>query len=392
MTRVNDSVNEIINQDSIGQQRSSNDDEIDLFDLIDDIWNQKSWVFAGLFVTIILAGLYLFKATPVYEAEAKVKLATANDLIEFERPQLQGGDEVLEEGGDTFQKSSQPIFEMTVESAFSSATDALLSTGYRKAFYELKLDEIKAIPDAYNANLTLEQNFSNFSKQFSVKTSSTKDAESFVKLSLISSDAIFGATLLNEFIEYALSRRLRDSYNTMLAKVNGRIEALNYEVNIIRKKYFGNKIRRILELKEATNIALAVGQENPVYRNMDLVGGQLPPLYMLGSKAIEAEIKALESREQIAKGLARGEDHFIVGLPKLLVEIEALQALEIDFSKISLARIDEVAVVPVNSIKPRKLLIMVLALVGGLFAGLFMALIVAAFGKHKIRSLRKQTV
>jgi chain length determinant protein (polysaccharide antigen chain regulator) len=392
MTSVNDSVNEIMNQDSIAQPRSSNDDEIDLFDLIDDLWNHKVWVFAGLFVTIILAGLYLFEATPVYQAEAKVKLATANDLIEFARPQLQGGDEVLKEGVDAVQQSPQPIFEMTIESAFSSATAALLSTGYRKAFYELKLDEIKAIPDAYNKNLTLEQNFSDFSEQFSVKISGTKDTESFVKLSLKSSDAIFGAALLNEFVEYALSRRLRDSYNTMLAKVNGRIEALNYEVNIIRKEYFGNKIRRILELKEATNIALAVGQKNPVYRNMDLVGGQLPPLYMLGSKAIKAEIKALESREEIAKDLARGEDHFIAGLPKLLVEIESLQTLEIDFSKISLARIDEVAVVPVNPIKPRKLLIMTLALVGGLFAGLFMALMVAALGKHKIRNLRKQTV
>jgi chain length determinant protein (polysaccharide antigen chain regulator) len=392
MTRINESVNEITNQDSMAQQRSSNDDEIDLFDLIDDIWNYKVWVFAGLLVTIILAGLYLFKATPVYQAEAKVKLATANDLIEFARPQLQGGDKVLKEWGDTVQQSAQPIFEMTVESAFSSATAALLSTGYRKAFYELKLDEIKAIPDAYNENLTLEQNFSNFSEQFSVNISGTKDTESFVKLSLKSSDAIFGATLLNDFVEYALSRRLRDSYNTMLAKVNGRIEALNYEVNIIRKEYFGNKIRRILELKEATSIALAVGQENPVYRNMDLVGGQLPPLYMLGSTAIKAEIKALESREEIAKDLARGEDHFIAGLPKLLVEIEALQALEIDFSKISLARIDEVAVVPIKPIKPRKLLIMALALVGGLFVGLFMALIVAAYGKHKIRTLRKQGV
>ena len=125
---------------------------------------------------------------------------------------------------------------------------------------------------------------------------------------------------------------------------------------------------------------------------MNLLGWQLPPLYMLGSKAIKAEIRALTSREEMAKDLARGEDHFIEDLPKLLLEIEALQTLEIDFSKISLARIDEVAVVPVKPIKPRKLLIMALALVGGLFVGLFMALIVAAYGKHKIRTLRKQGV
>jgi chain length determinant protein (polysaccharide antigen chain regulator) len=374
MTRINESVNEITNQDSMAQQRSSNDDEIDLFDLIDDIWNQKIWVFAGLFTTIILAGLYLFKATPVYQAEAKIKSATANDLIQFSRPQL------------------LDIYSLDVEGAFASAKSALLSTGYRKEFYVLKLDQIKAMQNSYNDTLTLEQNFVGFSGQFSVKTSGAKDSESFVQVGLKSSDADFSSELLNDFVEYALFRRLRDSYDTMLAKVNGRIESLNYDANIMREEYMGNKARRILELKEALEIAIAVGQTSPVYRNMNLLGWQLPPLYMLGSKAIKAEIRALTSREEMAKDLARGEDHFIEDLPKLLLEIEALQTLEIDFSKISLARIDEVAVVPVKPVKPRRLLIMALALVGGLFVGLFMALIVAAYGKHKIRTLRKQGV
>jgi chain length determinant protein (polysaccharide antigen chain regulator) len=367
-------MSEGVNEHLLAQQRSSNDDEIDLFDLIDDIWSQKNWVFAGVFFTLVLAGLYLFQATPVYQAEAKVKSATANDLIEFSRPQLVG------------------IYSLDVEGAFVSAQSALLSTGYRKEFYELKLDQIKAISSSYNDGLTLEQNFISFSDQFSVKTSGTKDSEQFVQIVLKSSDANVVSELLNDYVEYALFRRLGDSFDTMLAKVKGRIESLNYQASIMREEYKGNKARRILELKEATDIALAVGQENPVYRNMDLMGGQLPPLYMLGSKAIQAEIKALESREKMTKELARGEDQFIEDLPKLLLEIEALQGLEIDVNKISLARIDELAVAPVSPIKPRKLLIMVLALVGGLFAGLFMALIAAAYGKHKIRSLSKQDV
>jgi chain length determinant protein (polysaccharide antigen chain regulator) len=368
MTRIDDNVNESL----IAQQRTSNDDEIDLFDLIDDIWTHKRWVFVGLFTTVILAGLYLFKATPVYQTEAKIKSATANDLIEFARPQL------------------AEVYTIDVDKAFSSAKAALLSTGYRKEFYVLKLDEIKALPNAYNEALTLEQNFSMFSDQFSIKTSGAKDSEPFVQVSLKSSDADFASELLNEFVEYALFRRLRDSYDTMLARVNGRIEALNYKANIMREEYFGNKARRILELKEATGIAIAVGQTSPVYRNMDLVGGQKPPLYMLGSKAIKAEIKALESRELIAKGLPRGEDNFIKNLPALLLEIDSLKTLEVDFSKIHLARIDEVAVVPVKPIKPRKLLVIALALVAGLFIGLFMALIVAAYGKHKIRIEEKR--
>jgi chain length determinant protein (polysaccharide antigen chain regulator) len=360
------------NEVMIEKAAYANDDEIDLFDLIDDIWSHKRWVFLGLFVTVILAGLYLFKTTPVYQTEAKVKSATANDLIEFARPQLVG------------------VYTLDVKKAFSSARAALLSTGYRKEFYVLKLDEIKALPDMYDKDLTLEQNFSEFSGEFSVKTSGAKDSEPFVRVSLEASDANFASGLLNEYVEYALFRRLRDSYDTMLARVSGRIEALNYQASLMREVYVGEKSRRILELKEAIEIANAVGQTSPIYLNMDLVGGKAPPLYMLGSKALKAEVKALESRAAMAKNLPRGEDHFIGGLPKILLEIESLRTLDVNFSKINLARIDEVAVAPAKPIKPRKLLVLALALVIGLFIGLFMALIVAAYGKRKTRTEEKR--
>lgn len=360
------------NELELSKSNYSNDDEIDLFDLVDDIWSHKRWVFVGLFATIILAGIYLFKAVPVYQTEAVIKSATEKDLTEFSRPQLVG------------------IYKIDVEQAFASAQAALMSTQYRRDFYALKLEQIKQVPNAYNEDLTLDQNFSEFSKNFSISNSSKKDSELFVKVALESSDAEFASKLLNEFVEYALDRRLNDSYEVMKAKVEGRIELLNYQANIIREEYLSNKIRRILELKEATEIASAVGQDNPVYRNMDLVGGQLPPLYMLGSKAINAEVQALETREKIAKQLPRGEDQFIKGLPKILLEIDSLETLEIDLNKVNLASIDEVAVIPVGPIKPRKLLILALAIVAGLFVGLFMALIVAAYRKHKLRIEEKR--
>lgn len=370
----------------------SNDDEIDLFDLVDDIWSHKGWVVIGLLVTVLVAGLYLWKATPVYETESIVKAPTGNDLIEFSRPQLQGGYVAAKTASDDENSNEKalvakaPVFEMTVESAFSFAQSALMSTGYRKDFYELKLNEIKALPSGYNENLTLEQNFSNFNNQFAIKMSDKKEAEPFVQISLELTDTKLASQLLNEFVEYALARRLNASYRNMQAKVNDRIELLNYQSQIIREEYLGDKSRRILELKEAYEIAKAVGQDNPVYRNMDLMGGQLPPLYMLGTKAINAEIKALESRTTMAKDLPRGEDHFIKGLPTLLLEIDALKMLKVDPSKIKLARIDQIAIVPISPVKPRKLLIMALAIVAGLFVGLFMALIVAAYKKHRART------
>lgn len=361
------------------------DDEIDLFDLVDDIWSNKRWVLMGLVGTVILAALYLFKAVPVYKTEAKVKPANASDLLEFDRPQLLGGYEIAAATKDVEARLAPAIFEMDVKSAFAESKSALLSSGYRKDFYEMNLDKIKAVPDLYNEGISMEQNFTKFSELFSVKTSGKKDNETYVQLGLELSEPELAAELLNEFVEYALFRRLRDTYDTMTSKVNARLETLNYQANTMREEYLGYKARRILELKEAYQIAKAVGQTSPVYRNMDLISGEKPPLYMLGTKAIQAEIKGLENRAAMAKDLPRGEDHFIQGLPSILVEIESLQGLQVDFTKIHIARVDEQAIVPVSPIKPRKLLIIALALVAGVFVGIFMALIVAAYGKHKIR-------
>lgn len=384
-------MNKVMESHSSEQRRESEySDEIDLFDLLDDIWSHKRWVSIGLLVTVLVAVGYLIKAVPVYKTEAKVKPANTSDLIEFDRPQLLGGYEIAGKNSDGLQRLAPPIFEMDVEKAFGDSKSALLSTGYRKDFFEMNLDKIKTIPGAYNDAISLEQNFTSFSKKFSIKTSGKKDNERYVQLGLELTDPEMSAELLNEFVEYALFRRLRDTFDTMNSKVNARIEALNYQANTMREEYLGFKARRILELKEAAAIAKAVGQTSPIYRNMDLIGSEEPPLYMLGTKAIRAEISALENRNAIAQNLPRGEDHFIEGLPAILVEIESLESLEIDFTKIHMAKIDEQAIVPVSPIKPRKLLILALAMVAGVFVGIFMALIIAAYGKHKERLLRRR--
>jgi chain length determinant protein (polysaccharide antigen chain regulator) len=66
-----------------------------------------------------------------------------------------------------------------------------------------------------------------------------------------------------------------------------------------------------------------------------------------------------------------------------LFKINQLKSLEIDYGKVSLAVVDEQAILPVGAIKPKKLLIMALACVAGGFVGLMMALLMAAFHRHK---------
>ena len=123
---------------------SNRDDEIDLFDLWDDILQEKLWLLLGFLGCVGLAIAYLLMATPVYETKVVVKPVSANNVVELNVPQLQG------------------IYSKTVEEAFNDARSALLSKEYRRQFYQAFIDEIKLIEGAYDPLLTDSQNFSKF--------------------------------------------------------------------------------------------------------------------------------------------------------------------------------------------------------------------------------------
>ncbi len=348
------------------QESAIRDDEIDLFDLWDDIVEEKIWAFLGFIACVVLAGAYLFVATPIYQTQVVVKPASDNSVVELNAPQLVG------------------IYSKTVDEAFADARSALLSKEYRRTFFEAYLDEIQAIEGVYDSQLSQAQNFSRFDRLFSSKVSSEKkDVETYVQISFELSDPKKVAELLNAYVDFALNSKLGDVKDTLESKVAAQVGKLEFDASQLREKYKGEQTRRALMVNEAYEIAKAVGQVDPVFSKSEIVGTYEPPLYMFGTKALKAEDKAIKNREDLAKALPYGEDHFIDKLPDLLFKIEQLQALEIDYSKVNLAVVDEKAIIPISPIKPKKLLVIALSVVAGVFAGLMLALLMAAFHRHK---------
>ncbi len=344
---------------------SVRDDEIDLFDLWDDIVEEKIWVFIGFFACVLLAALYLFRATEIFETQVVLKPASANSVVELNVPQLEG------------------IYSKDLEESFADARSAMLSKEYRRNFYEAYLDEIKSVEGVYNEALTEAQNFAKFDKLFTSKASGAKDVETYLQVKFELPDPQKAADLLNAYTEYSLAAKLSDIKNTVDSKVAAQVGKLEYDAKQLREQYSGEQTRRSLMLNEAYSIAKAVGQTQSLFSKSDIVGTYEPPLYMSGTKALRAEEKALKDRQRLAKELPYGEDHFIDKLPSLLFKIDQLKSLEIDYSKVSLAVVDERAIAPVGAIKPKKLLVMALAVVAGVFVGLMMALLVSAFHRHK---------
>lgn len=345
-------------------ESGSHDDEIDLFDLWDDIVSHKLVILIGFSFCLSLAIAYLYVAKSVYQVRSVIKPIGEQGLVEINVPQLNG------------------IYALGVEAAFEHSKRALLSKESQRLFYRQYLTEIKKLEGLYNSELTEAQNVKIFGELLDVKLSNKKDAETFIELSLELNESELAASLLNSFVTFSLQNRLQEIRQTIDSKIRVRLNKLEYDASLIRDKYYSSKIQRKLKLDEAKKIANSVGQVDPIYSESDILGSFKPPLYMYGSKALTAEEQALSQRGVIAKNLPHGEEHFIVGLPEILFEIGQLKKLNVDYSKVRLVQVDEPALAPLSPIKPKKLLITLLAGIVGLFAGVLMALLTSAYGRH----------
>jgi len=153
-------------------------DEIDLFDLVDDIRDKWYWLLGSLVVGVALAFVYAMTATPVYETEATITEVAPSELLPFNQPALRNTLTLAASikdtqgqgaGDEPVALTDEAVFELDAESAFASARSVLRSATTRKAFYNLLLsqanDELLALISS--PMLTDEQNLANFLKRFS---------------------------------------------------------------------------------------------------------------------------------------------------------------------------------------------------------------------------------
>tara|TARA_R110001599_G_scaffold76384_3_gene209047 strand:+ start:13285 stop:14403 length:1119 start_codon:yes stop_codon:yes gene_type:complete len=165
------------------------------------------------------------------------------------------------------------------------------------------------------------------------------------------------------------------------------------------------RIAESLDIPEPTTLQILAKQHAPsasVSVSADL-SYATEPLYLRGTRLLQAELKALQSRTSdlyttpevrdlqaelylLERNrriqMLEARDNYTAlaeGKGALRSEIAELRAyLDKDFSQVDMARVDQIAVAGTNAIKPRKGLLLALALVGGTFFGLAIALVMIA--------------
>lgn len=353
--------------------------EIDLFELIQSIWQEKVLI---VIITAVITGLaltYALTATPIYKAQASLVPPPAYGIQGYNEGRL-----------EAFQKSESKesqkneFKEFSVEDIYKVYTRHLNSLQLRRIFFEdVYLSSISTDDRKINRDSLLIK----FNNIFTVKLGDPTNNPDLYYVSVQLDDPVIAASWVNQYIERAIESTKNELRKNIEAEQKVRINSLSLKIKLLIDTAQKKREDQIQLLKEALYIAESTGLDTPgsLSDKASLGGNRYIDndlIYTRGAKTLRAQLDVLEKRTS--------DEPFIEDFRKLNTQLELLQAFQLDDSNVSVVQIDEIAEVPSTAIKPKKSLIVAAGIVIGGMLGLFAALTRSVIRKRKTQRVKAQ--
>jgi len=342
-------------------------DEIDLFELAQNLWREKLLIIAVTVLFTAAALAYAVTATPTYETSVNLLPPSLSDVAGFNigRVVARTQDEENDPGLAPYQ----------VADVYAVFTRNLTAQASKRWFFN----------DVYLPSLPEEKRrgsrsslYAKVNEQLSVKASDKARPDLFtltVQDASPEKTTAWANAYINHVAELSLDEMIENA--TRESEVMGR--NIKTQIESLRDTGEGRRKDRIERLVEALGIAESIGLENtPVISGQHdqqlsaIMDGSL--MYMRGSKALTAEIHTLTNR--------KSDDPFIDGLRSLQEKLKVFESMKPEREQVAVFRQDGQAVTPDRPLKPKKSLIVALGLVLGGMAGVFIALVRVMLKKH----------
>jgi len=326
-------------------------DEIDLIALARGLWGQKWLILAVTLLVTAGAAAYAYLSKPVYQAQLFIMPPTQNGIAEL----------------NYGRGKSTELDPYSIKHVYDVFARNLQGESLRQTFFnEVHLPSL----DESQRKGALDRLYERFSRELIIKGPG-KDTPDRYSVTVQGGDPVRATEWAKAYVARASEAAESELIKNVTAEAA--VRARNLEQRIVGLRETAQRIRedRIQQLREALKIAEAIGLTSPSINSTAAVditvetGNKMD--YQRGSKALAAEVKALESRAS--------DDAFISDLRSLQMRYSFYRKLNIDPDSISVYRQDGSVEVPQSPIKPRKALILLLGIVAGGMLGSFMALI-----------------
>ena len=360
------------------------DDEIDLFQICTDLWRKRVLITFVALAVLACGVSYSYLAPEVYKAKALLLPPPASSLSELTAVSN------LAEVANVSNLAEVANVSNLAEVANVSPSRAFDLTNQYLASMEVKRAMLSSpaiagyIGHAFPESTELDK-LESLSKLMVVLLPDIKKKRNSTEVSIEWHDPVQGAELVNTWVELGMNGARRELIKNIRVSLEGEIEKVSEKIETKKRLALSQLDTELLQLKDAKMVADQNGWLEPVnivtenlvtdkpsYANvMDLRS-----LYLLGSRALLAEIVALERRRE-------NVESYMSDLAALNEQRIKLERTVLDEDLVWTARIDARAVPPEERIKPKRTLIMLVSLVLGTMVGLFVALIVVSVEKRK---------
>ncbi|MDK7587454.1 Wzz/FepE/Etk N-terminal domain-containing protein [Alcaligenes faecalis subsp. phenolicus] len=351
-------------------------DDIDLRELIVQLWFSRGLIACVTMAAVVVAFVYaFFLAEEVYETRAIMLPPTHQHLAAYNLAyQATSGDVDLTFGRRSDAASSikeQAIPGITVEMAYAVFQRHLSSMQLREQFFNTYY-----AGDAKNVHLSKERYrlWQSLQEAIRIELPGTVKGSPSGQTTLLwkGSDPDKIADWSNRYIDMAMQAAAAELMTNLNSELATRQAAVQVQLSILRQSGVDQQLYELARLREALRIADMIGLEDHLDSPKIWTDNLGDLSYVQGSKALKAQLDALEAREDI--------DSFLPEIPRLLRWQSLLSSLAAHPADVRVAEWDARAQAPAVPVSPRRALIVALGLVLGLMMGVCWALARHAFG------------
>lgn len=337
-------------------------DEIDLVELLENLWKQKLLIALVTLLAAVVAAGYAFLSAPVYEAKTSLLPPRLADVAGYNLGRAEAG-----------------LPEFTVEKIYSIFTQNLRSENLRNSFFEQVFLPAQAADKNSEAKDELRETLN---KKLVVSNPDVKNNPDRFEVLAQSAESIRAAEWANLYVERAASKTRQDMADTAATEISTRVKSIKSRIEVLRESARKLREDRIARLNEALLVADKVGVQAPQVKASrtssdgeleQFVDGNL--MYMRGAKAIRAELAVLQNRTN--------DDPFIAGLRDFENQLDFLSKVSVSPNNVAVFTLDNAAEAPNTPIKPKKSLVVALGFVLGGMLGVFIALIRGMLAKRR---------
>ncbi|AQQ67503.1 chain-length determining protein [Microbulbifer agarilyticus] len=340
--------------ENLNSDQAASRDEVDLITVIKGLWSQKLVIIMITVGITLLAAAYAFLSKPIYEAKIGVLPPVLSDISGFN----------LARGG----KSGLKPF--TVGEVYGLFVRNLKAEESRREFFE------KVYVPSLSQDL-LSGSKDNLYRKFSRELRISGDDD--ILITVQGGDPVQASRWVKQYLEQVTHKSVNDVLQITRSEVEMRGSQIQEQIKTLRIFAKTRREDRLVRLKEALLVADVVGLENPPVISSQItqqlnafMNGDL--MYMRGTQALKAEIETLENRAS--------DEPFIVSLRNLQEQYLLLTSFQVSPESVAVFQQDGAIVVPDAPVKPKKVLILLLGGVLGVFLGVIVALVRLGIKNH----------